>query len=54
MRFCGARAWAGPAERLGGTSVAPGRRAEGRGSRTEEQFQPCGVWQCRGRGSGSP
>lgn len=31
-----------------------GRRAEGRGSRTEEPFQPCGVWQCRGRGSGSP
>lgn len=32
---CGARAWADPAEQLGGTSGALGRRAEGRGSRME-------------------
>lgn len=33
---------------------ALGRRAEGRGSRMEKLFQPCGGWQCGGRGSGSP
>lgn len=54
MRFCGARAWAGPAERLGGTSVAPGEEVRAGEAGRRSSSSPVGSGSVVVVGRGAP